>query len=100
MGARRHAVETIFALAVGNDIRAIFHVQTHAGDAQFVVVLAAIAIAIQEHFADHKRFVAEHARLHRDFDTCDIGARVTDQRLSAVDAVALHCANTGADAIG
>ena len=62
--------------------------------------MCAIPIAIQKHLADYKRFVAEHAWLNRYFDTRYVRPRRAGDRLSAVNAIALHGAYASTDAIG
>src|SRR5690606_16246260 len=59
------AVQAPFAFDIGDDVRAVFHVQAHAGYADFVrALLATVAPAIHVDLAEEKGVVGEHAAGH------------------------------------
>ncbi len=62
------AGEVVLALAVGDNVGAVFEDKAHAGQAGFGVVLDAVIILIQEDFSENNRVVVEYAYVHIDVD--------------------------------
>ena len=89
MGARRDTVKTIFALGIGNHERAVFQIHPHTGNAQFTVILYAIAVAIGKHLTNDVRSIGEHATLNNGARRRLIRAHRAGVGCGAIDAIAL-----------
>jgi hypothetical protein len=61
MRHRFQSAVAVLAFHIAHQIRAIFQLQTHAGDTDFFRVLHGITVAIDKYFSDYTSFFAEHA---------------------------------------
>ena len=94
------ANEAVLSLAIGDDEAAVFQENTHARNAQLLVILLMIVIAIDIDLAHHNAAIAEHAAIDRDARGRDVRDRVAAHRLRLIDRVAQLRTGTGAGQIG
>ena len=90
MGARADAVQTVFTFGVGDHAGAVFHVETHTGNARLARALHPVAVAIGKHRAGDKAAVTEHAAARNHTHRGGVGAEAGGGGRGAVDAIALR----------